>query len=210
MLKKHVRKHGLLLDHDDRHRFDNGGTLRKSAPLPPAEQNEQGMKQIYRWIVSGSLPFSVIDNREFVRLLRLFDPTYVIPSRHTILRRIVAMPEERVVEIRRILASECASVSITADTWSSRVYKGYMVLTAHWINSEWEHKSTVLDLVRFAIPRTGEAAAALIFNVLEHWGLSRKVRTITTDIAGDICVGVGLLREKLYRVGQTYRSLDDF
>ena len=76
-LKKHTRKHGFLLDHDDQLRFDNGGTLRKSAPLPRVELDAQDTEHIFRWIVSGSLPFSVIENKEFVSLIRLFYPTYV-------------------------------------------------------------------------------------------------------------------------------------
>ena len=53
---------------------------------------------------------------------------------------------------------ESGKVSIKPDAWSSRMYKGYMVVTAHWIDSSWNLQSAVIDFNRFLTSHTGDAA----------------------------------------------------
>ena len=76
---------------------------------------------------------------------------------------------------------------LTADAWSSSAYKGYIVITDHCIDSEWELQSIVLDLLRFSTPHTGEEASSMIFEAIEQWNLVANVLTITTDNASDMC-----------------------
>lgn len=58
-------------------------------------------------------------------------------------------------------------VRFTVDAWSSRVYRGYMVISVHLIDHCCNLHSTLLDFVRFPTPHTGEAAAEIISGRLQ-------------------------------------------
>ena len=77
-----------------------------------------------------------------------------------------------------------------------------MAVTAYWIDSGWIYCSAVLDFIRFSTPHTGEAAASLIFSVLEQLCESQRVRNITTENDSHKCSEVDLLRTKLRTIGR--------
>lgn len=56
-----------------------------------------------------------------------------------------------------MLQKRWGKVSLTADIWSSPIFKGYMAVIAYWLDTNWDLKSTVLELKRFHTPHTGDA-----------------------------------------------------
>ena len=51
---------------------------------------------------------------------------------------------------------------------------GYMAVTAHWIDADWNLHTTVLEFVRFSTPYTGKSASTVLYNKLEYWVLAGK------------------------------------
>ena len=58
------------------------------------------------------------------------------------------------VKFAQILENVPGRVALTLDGWSSRVMRGYLVVTAHWIDTtdSWKLRSCVLDFVYFPFP----------------------------------------------------------
>lgn len=63
-------------------------------------------------------------------------------------------------------------ISLTADSWSSAVHRGYMVVTGHWIDDNWNLYSVSLDLRRFYAPHTADASRAMLRDVIEDRDLT--------------------------------------
>src|SRR5690349_5995081 len=75
-------------------------------------------------------------------------------------------------------------IALTLDGWSSRVVRGYLVVTAHWIDTtkdSWTLRSCVLDFVHFPPPHNTETTSELLLKVLEDYNIGSRVRAVTTD-----------------------------
>lgn len=117
--------------------------------------------------------------------MKLVSPGVPIQSRSTISRRIKA--------IKILLRQTEGKISLTMDAWSSKVFKGYVAITAHWIKSDLNKVSIVLDFVSFVTPHTGDASCALLPAVINSWEIGGKMHAITTDNAIDVCGGASKL-----------------
>ncbi|CAM8975459.1 unnamed protein product [Rhodiola kirilowii] len=67
--------------------------------------------------------------------------------------------------------------------WSSRQKMGYMSLTAHWIDNDWNMQKRILSFKMVEYPHTGESLAAHAYEELIAWHLHDKVFTLTLDNA---------------------------
>lgn len=95
--------------------------------------------------------------------------------------------------------SNTSIVSFTAGVWSSTIYKGYMVVTVHWVEDGWKMRSAIFDFRRFPTPHTGEATCNFLEQVVSTWKLGSAIQAITSDNATDMVSGA----RKLWTVLRT-------
>ncbi|BFG34962.1 hypothetical protein CerSpe_212360 [Prunus speciosa] len=88
-------------------------------------------------------------------------------------------------------------VCLTPDTWTSVQNCNYMVLTAHFIDSEWKMHTRVLNFSMIS-NHQGPTIGKLIENCLLEWGIE-KVLAITMDNAFANKVAINWVRSKLNR-----------
>jgi hypothetical protein len=75
-------------------------------------------------------------------------------------------------------------LSLTTDAWSARNYREFTTVTAHWIDSNWTHQSTVLDLIELKEPiHSGEYLAEMLAKITNSFGVTHAISTITCDNA---------------------------
>lgn len=106
-------------------------------------------KQMFPWVVSGPVPFSCIQNQEFLKLINTVDWAYKVPIRNTVQRPIVDEYELRREYMEWITAGLDGKFSLTGDAWSSRIMNGEMAITACQVDSNWNSHSIVLEFKRF-------------------------------------------------------------
>ena len=70
--------------------------------------------------------------------------------------------------------------------------------------------STLLELARCAILYTADAAATLLYSMLQDWGIMDKIRALATDNASYICATMVLSRELVLEMCGLSRSVQDF
>jgi zinc finger BED domain-containing protein 1 (E3 SUMO-protein ligase ZBED1) len=70
---------------------------------------------------------------------------------------------------------------LTSDIWTSINREAYLGLTIHYIDSDWNLCSFLLDIIPFAIRHTGVNIAREIMRVLEEFNISNKIIALTTD-----------------------------
>ena len=73
--------------------------------------------------------------------------------------------------------------STTTDCWISRQTKGYMTVTLHFINAQWQLHSRVLSTSTTLVEGSDDAQnlAPGMQKVFQARGISEKVKTITSD-----------------------------
>lgn len=80
--------------------------------------------------------------------------------------------------------NELESVSITHDGWTSLNTESYNTTTAHFIDSNWEMKTVVLETKKLEGSHTGEKLAASLKETQLRWSLKNPVAT--TDNAANV------------------------
>lgn len=214
-LRNHARKHGFLLGPTSQTvlSFDRKGqVLTDQRRNPTAEQQEKILRQLCCWIASSTQPFSAVENTEFVKLVRMFDMDFSLPNRRTISTKMTAIVDEQQINIQSQLASVPGAISLTTDAWSSKIYKGYVAVTAHWVDQYWCLRSVLLDFQRFPSPHTADATSALLCEIMDRWNITKKIHSITTDNASDVVSGINkvFLSLQLKKENGYLSTLKDF
>lgn len=70
------------------------------------------------------------------------------------------------IEMRDSFKSIPGKANITTYAWLSRVYKGYLTTTLHWVDRNLVMHSIVLEFVRFSTPHNTETAATLLADIM--------------------------------------------
>jgi hypothetical protein len=81
--------------------------------------------------------------------------------------------------------------------WISDADALYMVLTAHWIDNEWNLKNAIIAFQRFPYPHTGEQIQLATFRIFQDFSITTKALPITIDNSSNQIAAMKLLSEKL-------------
>lgn len=155
------------------------------------------MKALVQWVVDDKQAFQVVEKASLKNLFRKLNMRFKVPTRRTLVRGLGDEYEVAEEEFRKILESVPGRVALTCDGWSSRVMRGYFVVTVHWIDSDWAMRSAVLEFTYFPPPHNTTTTADLIIAILDHYKLSTKVRAITTDSGSEMPPAMKVVMERL-------------
>lgn len=92
--------------------------------------------QLCHWAVTAMQSFVTIKHNQLIKLISLADPNLRDYSRQTISRRLKTICDNKKLNILSSVKMDKCRVSVAADAWSSQFYKGYIVVTGHWIESD--------------------------------------------------------------------------
>src|SRR6266536_1306219 len=81
--------------------------------------------------------------------------------------------------------------------WTSDTGAPYMVLTAHWINDEWNLKHVVIAFQRFPHPHTGKQIQEATFKIFQDFSIATKALSITIDNGANQVAAMKLLATTL-------------
>lgn len=79
--------------------------------------------------------------------MRLILHNYELLSRITVVRQCLQIYQEEKNKLKRFIRDQ--HVCLTSDTWTSSKNLAYMVITAHWINDEWNLQKKILNFFIF-------------------------------------------------------------
>ncbi|KAH9717089.1 BED-type domain-containing protein [Citrus sinensis] len=144
-----------------------------------------------KMIVLDELPFSVVENPGFRHFCSVATPRYLLPSRRTISRDTLEMYLEEKAKQR---------VSLTTDIWTSITTASYMVITAHFIDRDWNLHRKIISF-NTVNDHSSETIGKQLEKCLIDWGIER-VFTVTVDNASP---NEGALRYLIDRV-KTWRD----
>ncbi len=94
--------------------------------------------QLFTTIISANLPFCIVQNSEFKRLLHLARSNIEIPS----CKRLRSLLDERAATIKSQHLQDLSphtNVSLTLDCWSSLNQYSFLAIMAHYVSKDWKY-----------------------------------------------------------------------
>ena len=141
-----------------------------------------------RMIIRDELPFRHVEGAGFKDFLQEAQPRWKQPSRKVVAKGVWDLYLLEKVKLMSTLACNESRISVTTDTWTSIQNINYMVVTAHFMDSDWNLHKRIIIFCSITSHK-GEDIGRVLESCLWQWGIS-KVFTITVDnaTANDVAV----------------------
>ncbi|CAB4424784.1 unnamed protein product [Rhizophagus irregularis] len=173
--------------------FDNARSQTKLQP----EDHLNSLNKLVNWVIVECQPFRVVESVSFREFIASLNSGFHVPSRHTIRNKI----DEKYIHYRnnviKLFQENNSKIAFTSDMWTSDTGAPYMVLTAHWINNEWNLKHAVIAFQRFPHPHTGLQIQKVTYKILQDFSIATKALAITIDNGANQVAAMKLLTTTL-------------
>lgn len=147
-------------------------------------------------------PFTEAQQKEFVEMVHLLNPTAELISDKTVKRDLMAKFLQKVEEIKLLISQAPGKTSFTVDAWTSKNVHPFMAIRAHWISEAWEHKSVLLDLSYIDGDHSGENFSTIFMACLKRFNIPlAKVMCITMDNVGSNDTFIESLKARVTEYG---------
>ncbi|KAM0831309.1 hypothetical protein ACQ4PT_065611 [Festuca glaucescens] len=155
-------------------------------------------KQLALMLCCHEYPLSIVDHAGFRKFCSILQPMFKVVSRQTIRKDIIEMHEGQRDKMIKYFANFKNRVAVTSDLWTAgHQRRGYMAVTAHYIDGSWNLKSFLLRFVYVPAPHTAAVLCEVLHEVLVEFHLERKISTITPDNCTTNDKAVEELQDKL-------------
>ena len=150
----HLKGHLLICPHkkilegktDKGQTFLTAKTLQGKQELGTWSYNVENVrKELAHAIILHEYPLSIVDHIGFRRYSASLQPLFQVPCRNTIKKEILKVYECERSSLLKLIERLEGRVAITSDMWtSSNQKRGYMAVTAHYIDGNWTLHSQIL------------------------------------------------------------------
>ncbi|KAG5531998.1 hypothetical protein RHGRI_026573 [Rhododendron griersonianum] len=154
-------------------------------------------KQLAHMIIMHEYPLSIVEHLWFKRFCYALQPLFHVVCRNTIKKDILMIYEVERMKTMRLLERNQSRVSFTTDMWTaSNQKRGFMVITAHWIDDSWKLQSRIIRFAYVPCPHTAEVLSEVMMDTFLEWNVDRKLSTLTVDNCSTNDAMINLLLEK--------------
>ena len=108
---------------------------------------ENARKDLASMIVLHEYPLTIVDHVGFRKYSNTLQPLFKMVSRNTIKNDILKIYDYEKSKTMDLLGNNRSRIAITTDMWTSNQKKGFMVVTAHFINDSWTLQSRVIRYI---------------------------------------------------------------
>ncbi|KAH9724680.1 BED-type domain-containing protein [Citrus sinensis] len=129
-------------------------------------------RAVSKMIFLGELPLNFVDNKGFRHFCNVAVPQFIMPSQRIISRDVRDMFLEEKGILKSLICKNKQRVSLTTDIWTSVQNMSYMVVTIHFIDSDWCLHRKILS---FSVIKDykGKLIGKKIEACLLEWGIER-------------------------------------
>jgi hypothetical protein len=136
----------------------------------------------------------MMEHELFNKFMRACTPHWKKISRATVKNDCIAVYNIEKNKLKTLL-SGVDRVNITTDMWTSSQRVSYMVVTCHFVDSNWVLQKRILNFCNVPPPHSGVVIADALRETFNDWGIMRKVFTITVDNASANGSAIEILRD---------------
>ncbi|RYR50204.1 hypothetical protein Ahy_A07g036794 [Arachis hypogaea] len=151
--------------------------------------NHVSREMFAAFVIDCDVPFSIVDNKKFRNWVKYISPTLGLITRNTLKEDVLKIYSREKEKLKSTLLAIPNRVCLTSDLWTSITTEGYLCLTAHFVDLNWKLQSKILSFCHMPPPHTGFELSSKIFELLNEWGIEKKIMTLTLDnaSANDTC-----------------------
>jgi hypothetical protein len=96
-------------------------------------------------IIVHEYPLSIVAQVAFKKFVNNLQPLFKIPTRNTIRSDVVKLYKEKMTNTMNKLDKNEGQVAITTNMWTAdNQKKGYMAITAHFVDASWRLQQYLL------------------------------------------------------------------
>nr|KAJ0198451.1 hypothetical protein LSAT_V11C700355780 [Lactuca sativa] len=153
-------------------------------------------KAMLNLFVVGGLPFKFVENEAFYEYTNALNGKVIVPCRTTISKKVSLYYQEERNKLVTFLCNPLNTIHLTTDCWTSpskRVH--YIVITAHFIDDNWEMHKRIINFKELDSQR-GEDIGKEVLKCIQGWGI-KNVMTCTVDNASSNDKAIEFLKNKL-------------
>ncbi|KAI3981871.1 hypothetical protein MKX01_041134 [Papaver californicum] len=151
-----------------------------------------------RMIILHELPFSMVEYLGFRMVLTSLQPNFKLVKRNTERSDCMKVYNSEKKLLYETFSKVQSRISLTTDIWACNSQnKGYMALTAHYIDEKWRIKKRILSFSAVDRQHTRVNIAKVMMDKLLEWNIDRKIASITLDNASTNGVVVSELIKQL-------------
>ncbi|KAG9138100.1 hypothetical protein Leryth_001350 [Lithospermum erythrorhizon] len=137
--------------------------------------------EIARMILMHDYPLHMVEHSGFVSFARSLQPRFDMVSFNTVQGDCVSTYLKEKQKLQEIIETMPGRICLTLDMWSSSRTVGYVVLTGHFIDSDWKLQSKILSVIMEPYPESDTAFSHAVAACLSDWNLEGKVFSITIN-----------------------------
>ncbi|CAL5087138.1 unnamed protein product [Urochloa decumbens] len=138
---------------------------------------------IAKYFISAEIAFRKAEDPCWKEMINYCQPSFRAVGRLSVRADCILIYEEEKLMLIDQFTKLRSHVSLTADLWSSNQNLGYLGVTAHFINEEFELKKKIIAFKQISFPHTSYAVQDRITSCLMEWELVDKMFTQTLDNA---------------------------
>ncbi|GJT61665.1 zinc finger BED domain-containing protein RICESLEEPER 2-like protein [Tanacetum coccineum] len=152
------------------------------------------------WILMHEHPFTIVEEEGFNMMQQRGMLQWERTSRASIKNDCVKVYEIEKKKLKNYLKG-INKISVTTDMWKSTNQKiEYMVLTGHFVDSNWRLQKRVLSFIHLPPPHRGTDIADNLYKCFKDWNIENKVFTISVDNASNNDKAIKNLTETFSRI----------
>ncbi|XP_065853219.1 zinc finger BED domain-containing protein DAYSLEEPER-like isoform X2 [Euphorbia lathyris] len=163
---------------------------------------EKVRKTLAIFVVVDGLPFELVEGQYFIEFTSLLNPKFELPSSLDLSKYCYQMYLDEKLKLQKFMETNCQSVCLTTDTWTSVHGRNYLGITAHFIDEDWKLHRKILYFLGNPLC-SGEEISTEIESCLLDWGIN-KVFTVTMDKASSNDSAIVYLKDKLIERGSGF------
>ncbi|XP_057760243.1 zinc finger BED domain-containing protein RICESLEEPER 2-like [Arachis stenosperma] len=142
------------------------------------------------WLMMHEYSFSIVEEFGFSLMMKCNNTAYEKIGRKMLKSNCLKVYEAEKKKLKESL-KYVSKISLTTDLWKSQNQKiEYMIITGHYVDTNWILQKRVLSFVHVPPPRRRVDIADAIFKCLIEWGIESKIYSIPVDNASynDSCL----------------------
>ncbi|CAA0836530.1 Zinc finger BED domain-containing protein DAYSLEEPER [Striga hermonthica] len=165
---------------------------------PYSFDQELSREELAKMIIMHEYPLKMVEHEGFKDFAKSLNPCFKMVTRNTVKSDCFKIYEKLKESVMHVFEMNESRVAITTDLWtSSHQKRGFMAVTAHYVDNNWKLQSHIIRFIYVPSPHTSEVLCEALTGCILDWNLDRKLSTITVDNCSTNDAMMRLLLEKL-------------
>ncbi|KAL0010693.1 hypothetical protein SO802_005801 [Lithocarpus litseifolius] len=138
-------------------------------------------REIAKMVILHEYPLHIVEHFGFSDFVRSLQPQFSMLSFDTVQGECVAVYLKEKQNLLNLISGIHGHVSLTLDLWTSNQTLGYVFLTGHFIDADWNLQRRILNVVTVPSPESDYAFNQAVMACLSDWHLEGRMFTLTVD-----------------------------